>query len=138
MLFRSNNLTIDTFQGKKIKLAEKPRDIGGAANLISSGLINGEIEGEHEHCIAAGITEQISRNIDEETGNIIVTKKSAPFLSVLTGGTIKHKNGKVINYDLRTFKNYINLDEIFKQYNQDIKKFNGCMKLIADLKIVNK
>ena len=83
-----NAVTIETFQGKTIKLAEKPRNIGAAANLISSGLINGEIEGEHEHCIAAGITEQISRNVDEETGNIIVTKKSAPFLSVLTGGNI--------------------------------------------------
>lgn len=84
----ASSVTIETFQGKTIKLAEKPRNIGAAANLISSGLINGEIEGEHEHCIAAGITEQISRNIDEETGNIIVTKKSAPFLSVLTGGNI--------------------------------------------------
>ena len=83
-----NSVTIETFQGKTIKLAEKPRNIGAAANLISSGLINGEIEGEHEHCIAAGITEQITRNVDAETGNIIVTKKSAPFLSVLTGGNI--------------------------------------------------
>ena len=83
-----NEVTIETFQGKTIKLAEKPRNIGAAANIISSGLINGEVEGEHGHCIAAGITEQISKAVDEETGNIIVTKKSAPFLSVLTGGNI--------------------------------------------------
>lgn len=82
-----NSVSIDTFQGKRIKLAERPRDIGAAANLISSGLINGEIEGQHEHCIAAGISEQESRQIDE-SGNVVVLRKSAPFLSVLTGGNI--------------------------------------------------
>lgn len=82
-----HNLTIDTFQGKKIKLAEKPRDIGGAANLISSGLINGEIEGKHEHCIAAGISEQTVKSINED-GDIEVVKKSMPFLSVLNAGKI--------------------------------------------------
>ena len=83
-----NGVTIETFQGKTIKLSERPRNLGAAANLILSGLINGEIPGEHEHCIAAGITEQVSKRVDEETGNIIVTKKSEPFLSVLTGGNI--------------------------------------------------
>lgn len=82
-----NNLTIDTFQGKKIKLAEKPRDIGGAANLISSGLINGEIEGKHEHCIAAGISEQEVKTINEN-GDIEIVRKSMPFLSVLNAGKI--------------------------------------------------
>lgn len=82
-----NNLTIDTFQGKKIKLAEKPRDIGGAANLISSGLINGEIEGKHEHCIAAGISEQEVKTINEN-GDIEIVRKSIPFLSVLNAGKI--------------------------------------------------
>ena len=82
-----NAVTIDTFQGKKIKLAEKPRDIGGAANLISSGLINGEIEGKHEHCIAAGISEQEVKTINEN-GDIEIVRKSIPFLSVLNAGKI--------------------------------------------------
>lgn len=82
-----HQLTIDTFQGKKIKLAEKPKDIGAAANLISSGLINGEIEGKHEHCIAAGISEQTIKRVNED-GDIEVIKKSMPFLSVLNGGKI--------------------------------------------------
>ena len=83
-----NMTRIETFQGKTIKLAERPRNIGSAANLISAGLINGEIEGEHEHCIAAGTKEQLIKTLDPETGNIIVTKQSAPFLTVLTGGTV--------------------------------------------------
>ena len=83
-----NMTRIETFQGKTIKLAERPRNIGAAANLIAAGLINGEIEGEHEHCIAAGTKEQLINTLDPETGNIIVTKQSAPFLTVLTGGTV--------------------------------------------------
>ena len=89
-------------------------------------------------------TEKILKDLETFGFNIEIvepTVETIEYYEASTGklvGTIKHKNGKVINYDLRTFKNYINLDEIFKQYNQDIKKFNGCMKLIADLKIVNK
>lgn len=79
---------VESFQGQRIKLAEKPKNLGAAANLISSGLINGEIEGMHEHCVAAGISQETTRNLDPETGNIIVTKKSSPFLSVLTAGNI--------------------------------------------------
>ena len=79
---------VESFQGRRIKLAEKPKNLGAAANLISSGLINGEIEGMHEHCVAAGISQETTRNLDPETGNIIVTKKSSPFLSVLTAGNI--------------------------------------------------
>lgn len=79
---------VETFKGKRVKLAEKPRNLGAAANLISSGLINGEIEGEHKHCIAAGISEQEHKMFDETSGDIIVEKRSVPFLSVLSGGNI--------------------------------------------------
>lgn len=82
------NFQVETFKGKIVKLAEKPKNLGAAANLISSGLINGEIKGEHEHCIAAGISEQTFKQYDYESGNIIVKKQSMPFLSVLTGGNI--------------------------------------------------
>lgn len=81
------SLTIETFSGKTVKLPNEPDTFGAIANLISSGLINGEIDGEHPHCLAAGITECTSNTIDDE-GNIVTTKKMLPFCSILSGGEI--------------------------------------------------
>ena len=80
-----SNLTVDTFSGKKIKLPDVPDNLGIVANLISSGLINGEIKGEHPHSIAAGITEKITEEYDEENDVYIMTKKQIPFCSILSG-----------------------------------------------------
>lgn len=88
-----NNLTVDTFTGKKIKLPDKPDNLGIVANLISSGLINGEIYGEHPHSIAAGITEKITEEFDEENNSYIITKKQIPFCSILSGMQVINMTG---------------------------------------------
>lgn len=81
------DLSIETFAGKRVKLPNEPETFGAIANLISSGLINGEIDGEHPHCLAAGIRECQTDTIDDE-GNVVTTKKSLPFCSILSGGQI--------------------------------------------------
>ncbi|WP_297489030.1 hypothetical protein [uncultured Cetobacterium sp.] len=82
-------LSIETFSGKTVKLPNEPRTFGAIANLIASGLINGEIEGENPHCLAAGVKESITQVINED-GDLIVTKKMLPFCSILS------EDGKII------------------------------------------
>lgn len=49
-------------------------------------------------------------------------------------GIIKHKNGKLIQAKLGKFK-YINLAEMFKEFDKDIDKFNKELKHFSDLEI---
>lgn len=50
-------------------------------------------------------------------------------------GIIKHKNGKLVQAKLGKFK-YINLAEMFKEFDKDIDKFNKELEHFSDLEII--
>lgn len=50
-------------------------------------------------------------------------------------GIIKHKNGKLVQAKLGKFK-YINLAEMFKEFDKDIDKFNKELEHFYDLEII--
>lgn len=80
------SLKVESFSGMKIQLPDMPQTFGTVANLMSSGLLNGEIEGSNPHCLAAGIT--YNESLRQEGDEVISTKKSIPYCSVLTGGRV--------------------------------------------------
>lgn len=50
-------------------------------------------------------------------------------------GIIKHKNGKLVQAKLGKFK-YINLAEMFKEFDKNIDKFNKELEHFSDLEII--